>query len=86
MWTDYNFDGRSDFMCTNAVQYLIRDERCHAIVQMRSNDALIGYKNDRAWQLEVQHKLANELNVKVGKLMWFATSLHIYERHWHLVV
>jgi len=25
MWKDYNHNGRSDFMCTNAVQYMIRN-------------------------------------------------------------
>ena len=35
MWGDHNKDGRSDFMCTNAVQYLVRNNKVHAIVQMR---------------------------------------------------
>ncbi len=86
MWHDYKIQGMSDFMCTNTVQYMIRNGKLDAYVNMRSNDAIFGYKNDRAWQLEVQNKLATQLNVEVGKLMWFATSLHIYERHWHLVV
>jgi Straboviridae dCMP hydroxymethylase len=85
MWMDYNSNGRSDFMCTNAVQYMIRDGKLHAVVQMRSNDAVWGYKNDRAWQQHVLEKMGNELSVPVGNLYWNAGSLHIYSRHYHLV-
>ena len=85
MWNDYNHNGRSDFMCTNAVQYLIRNGKLNAIVQMRSNDAVFGYKNDRAWQDHVQQSLADDLGVKKGKLIWQVGSLHVYERHFNLV-
>lgn len=91
MWSDYNKNGRSDFMCTNAVQYLVRDGAVHSIVQMRSNDAVFGYKNDRAWQLHVLEKMTADLNsacgtnYKVGNLYWNAGSLHVYARHFHLV-
>jgi thymidylate synthase len=85
MWLDYNKGGRSDFMCTNAVQYLIRDGAVHAVVQMRSNDAVFGYKNDRAWQQHVLQKLAGELGLPVGNLYWNVGSLHVYARHYHLV-
>lgn len=85
MWLDYNKNGRSDFMCTNAVQYLIRDGALHAIVQMRSNDAIFGFRNDRAWQQHVLEKLAADLGVPAGKLHWQVGSLHVYERHYYLV-
>ena len=85
MWLDYNENGRSDFCCTNAVQYLIRDGELHAVVQMRSNDAIFGYKGDRSWQQHVLEKLAAELNVPAGKLYWNVGSLHVYARHYFLV-
>jgi thymidylate synthase len=85
MWQDYNKNGRSDFMCTNDVQYMIRNGALQAVVQMRSNDAVFGYKNDRAWQLHVLTKLANDLQVPVGHLYWNVGSLHVYSRHYHLV-
>jgi thymidylate synthase len=85
MWTDYNKNGRSDFLCTNAVQYLIRNGKLHAIVQMRSNDSIFGFRNDRAWQQHVLEKLANDLNIPVGNLYWNAGSLHVYARHYYLV-
>lgn len=85
IWVDYNSNGMSDFICTNAVGYLIRDGELHAHVQMRSNDAWAGYRNDRAWQQHVLEKMALELEVPAGKLYWTVTSLHVYERNYYLV-
>ena len=85
MHADYNRDGMSDFMCTNAVQYVIRNNRLNAIVQMRSNDVVFGYKNDRAWQQWVLNKLANDLEIDPGQIVWNAGSLHVYERHFNLL-
>ena len=91
MHTDYSRDGMSDFMCTNAVQYMIRNDNLHAIVQMRSNDVVFGYKNDRAWQHEVMGRLLDDLNSKgdcrygMGTLTWQVGSLHVYERHFDLI-
>lgn len=85
MWYDYNKNGRSDFMCTNAVQYVVRDGAVHAIVQMRSNDVVFGYRNDRAWQMHVLEKLAGDLELPVGNIYWNAGSLHVYERHFNLI-
>jgi thymidylate synthase len=85
MHDDYNSEGMSDFICTNAVQYLVREGKLVAIVQMRSNDAYFGYRNDYAWQRHVQTKLANELGLEAGNLVWNAGSLHLYERHFNLV-
>jgi thymidylate synthase len=85
MWLDYNKDGRSDFMCTNTVQYLIRNGACHAVVQMRSNDAVFGYKGDRAWQRYVLELLAKDLGTAVGDIFWCVGSLHVYARHFYLI-
>lgn len=85
MWIDYNKNGRSDFMCTNTVQYLIRDNSLHCIVQMRSNDLIFGYRNDRAWQNYVLEMLCDELAIDKGNIFWQVGSLHVYERHFYLL-
>lgn len=92
MWGDHIKDGRSDFMCTNAVQYIYRDGAVDAIVQMRSNDAWAGYRNDYAWQKWVLEELVATLNKhcegrqhNVGKIYWNVGSLHLYERQFYLV-
>lgn len=85
MHKDYNKDGMSDFMCTNAVQYLIRDGKLNALVYMRSNDAVFGYKNDAAWQQWVLDKVAGVLGIPAGNMYWNVASLHVYERHFDLI-
>lgn len=86
MWEDYNEDGMSDFMCTNAVQYMIRDGQLIAIVQMRSNDVVFGYRNDYAWQKYVADRLSEDLNLKkIPKILWHVGNLHVYERHFDKV-
>lgn len=85
MWYEYDYNGRSDFMCTNTVQYMIRDNLLHSVVQMRSNDVIFGYKNDYAWQSHVLDKLCGDLGVKRGQIHWNVGSLHVYGRHFDLV-
>ncbi len=85
---DYNIDGMHDFICTNTVSYFIRDGYLHCVVNMRSNDAVFGYKNDRYWQEYVLKKMLKDLNddtIKLGKIFWNASSLHVYERHFNIV-
>jgi thymidylate synthase len=72
-------------MCTNAVQYLYRDGKLNALVYMRSNDAVFGYKNDYAWQKYVLDQLCDALNISAGTIYWNVASLHVYERHFDLI-
>ena len=91
MHDDYNKGGMSDFMCTNAVQYLIRNNKLNALVYMRSNDAVFGYKNDYAWQKHVLEELVTDLrnewldDIQIGDIYWNVASLHVYERHFKFV-
>jgi len=62
IWVEYDEDGKNDFICTNAVTYYIRDGKLHAVVQMRSNDVVFGYKNDYAWQLHVLMMAVEDIN------------------------
>ena len=95
IWVDFNDQGKNDFICTNSVTYYIRDSTLHAVVQMRSNDVIYGYKNDYAWQRHVLEKLCFDYNnedryvngnvIEPGHLYWQVQNLHVYERHFHLV-
>ena len=85
MHIDYKLNGMSDFMCTNTVQYLVRDNKLHSLVYMRSNDAVFGFKNDYAWQDHVLQSLAKELDIQPGNIHWNVASLHVYERHFKLM-
>ena len=93
IWEEYNENGKSDFICTNAVTYYIRNDKLHCVVQMRSNDVVFGYKNDYAWQLYVLEDLIKDYNeckseddneVTLGDIMWQVQNLHVYERHFDL--
>ena len=92
VWTEFNKGGMSDFICTNTVTYYIREDMLHAVVQMRSNDVVFGYKNDYAWQRYMMQKvcdLYNKMNIfdeiYPGVLFWQVQNLHVYERHFNLV-
>ena len=81
--------GKDDFICTWSVQLFIREKRLHYCVNMRSNDAIFGYKNDRAWHDWVFDRALEELRedflIEKGAMLWFANTLHIYPRHHYLV-
>ncbi len=83
IWQDAFIDGMSDFICTNNVQYFIRDDYLITSVYMRSNDAIFGYNNDLAWQTHIRDKLLNDLDKHygAGPIYWNVGSLHVYERH-----
>jgi thymidylate synthase len=95
IWIDFEADGKNDFICTNAVTYYIRDGLLHAVVQMRSNDVVYGYRNDYAWQRYVMEKLCWDFNhedrydqgrmIEPGMMVWQVQNLHVYERHFNLV-
>lgn len=81
MHTDFNKDGMNDFVCTYANTFYIRDNKLVSHYLMRSNDAVFGYDNDFAWAKYIQDNLANNLGLEPGDLIWTASNLHVYERH-----
>ena len=97
IWMEYNENNKNDFICTNSVTYYIRDNILHAVVQMRSNDVVFGYKNDYAWQFEIMNRLVKDWNdckfeeydtgdkISLGSMIWQVQNLHVYERHFDLV-
>jgi thymidylate synthase len=90
MHKDFNRDGMRDFICTNTAQMMIRGGLLHYIVNMRSNDAVFGFKGDLAWHKFVQNEALSILKntypyLKNGPIYWNAASLHVYPRHHDLV-
>lgn len=85
IWVEFDENGKSDFICTNAVTYYIRNNLLYAVVQMRSNDVVYGYKNDYAWQEYVLSQLATQLSIATGSIIWQVQNLHVYARHFDLV-
>lgn len=91
MWSDYRKNDRNDFMCTSNTQHFIRNYTLMYTVIMRSNDSIFGFMNDLAWHEFVFRKMYEELKKKYPKLkkdkhiVWNATSLQIYDRHFSLI-
>jgi len=90
MQWEFNKNGMSDFMCTNSVQILIRDNKLDYILNQRSCDAVFGAKNDLYWARHVQNKLVEELvfdypELEAGNIIHQVGSLHVYSRHFHLI-
>ena len=101
IWSEYNENKKNDFICTNAVTYYIRGGKINCVVQMRSNDVVYGYKNDYAWQKHVLECFTNDYNrsfaektwdadyrrdMEIGDIIWQVQNLHVYERHFNLIV
>jgi thymidylate synthase len=77
-------NAKYDFMCNMIVQCLIRRDRLEYIVTLRSNDAVLGFKNNFAWHQFVYQRVWERLcttypGLKAGSIHWNAASMHLYE-------
>lgn len=78
-----------DTPCTLSLQFLIRQDKLHMIVNMRSNDLVLGWCNDIlqfqfiAWMMAavLKHRFHGFKNLGLGEYIHFAGSLHVYDRH-----
>jgi thymidylate synthase len=90
MQKEWNEDGMSDFMCCQNNQFVIRKNKLVMIVNFRSQDSRFGYLNDYFWMRHLQTQMLKDLereypNLKRGKIIWNASSLHVYEKDFYLV-
>ena len=74
-----------DVPCTLTLQFFIRNDELHMVVNMRSSDLILGIAYDIPAFTIFQELLARELNVGVGEYIHVSNSLHIYERHFKMV-
>ena len=74
IWVEFDEGGKSDFICTNAQTFYIRDGKLHMLSQMRSNDAVFGYKNDYAWAQHLMDKFVTEWNLEADRFNVSTTS------------
>jgi len=86
-----HYNGRNDFICTNALNFMIdEDDRLHIIAQMRSMDAVFGYRADYSmWNALLDYTLGNlEMiypDLKRGDITFQVANLHVYPRHFELL-
>lgn len=74
-----NFPSK-DVPCTISQQFIIRDNKLHSIVNMRSNDLWNGLPYDVFFFTNTQIEMAMLLNLDVGIYMHNVGSLHMYKR------
>lgn len=79
---DKDFVDSKDIPCNIAIHWLIRDGFLNMKVFQRSSDIWWGFSGINTFEWSVLHQLmASWLNVQVGTLAYFISSLHLYERH-----
>lgn len=83
---DFEVDSNvEDPACLQSLQYLIRDDKLHCKVLMRSNDACkASYMNSFGF-IMLQKKIADEVGIEVGSYTHRANSFHAYERDFDLL-
>lgn len=74
------FSETKDFPCTMYIQVFNRDDALHWLTSMRSNDAVLGVRNDVYCFSEMQKRMAAELGLRAGTYMHHAGSMHLYEK------
>lgn len=73
----------NDIPCNNWLSWLLRDGCLHLNVAIRSNDAMWGFSGVNAFEWSIlQEMMAFWTNAEVGEATFFATSYHIYSRHY----
>ncbi len=75
---------QKDVPCTLSLQFFIRDQKLHLIVQMRSNDLILGTALDVPAFTFMQEMMALELGVELGYYYHTSNSMHVYERHYKM--
>jgi len=89
-------NGRNDFICTNALNVMIdHEQRLHIIAQMRSMDAVFGYRADYSMWDDLMKRLLTDLNnaadhghgqhISRGDITFQVANLHVYPRHFDLL-
>lgn len=81
--------GNKDVACTLTLQFFIRENELHLIVNMRSNDIILGFTNDVFQFTMLQEAMVLELrdaypNLEMGHYYHNAGSMHVYSRHFEM--
>lgn len=83
------YSSSNDVPCTLTIQFLIRNNHLHMIVNMRSNDMYFGLPYDAPYFIMLQLQVLKEYNamcvtqdqlIKLGTYTHNAASLHIYDK------
>lgn len=87
---EHQWVGNKDQTCTLHGNFLIRDDKLHLSIVMRSNDLVLGLVYDLPWFMSLIDKMVEELkphypNLTKGHYTHTVHSIHIYERNEDMV-
>ena len=78
---DFDVDSKNTHpACLQSIQFLIRDEKLHMKILMRSNDAVQATFMNAVAFIYLQKKVADKLGYPVGSYTHTAYSFHAYEK------
>lgn len=85
----YNYQSNKDYICTQCQMFLIRDNKLHCTVPLRSSDAIFGLTFNMPWWSIVHQLLRIKLlesypNLSLGDIIVNIQSAHLYEQHFQL--
>ena len=72
-----------DTPCNDVLNFYVQNGKLELTVFARSIDLWFGFCNDQYCFSKLMELVANRLDLPVGKMHWFITNLHIYERHFN---
>lgn len=91
MHEDSKRNGMHDFICTYCYNFKIEKDideidKLYMMVNMRSNDCVYGFLNDKGFADYVFNKMLEELkktypDLQKGVMFWKADNFHVYPRH-----
>jgi len=77
--------GKKRLPCSMFYHFMFRNNQLDIIYNMRSTDFATHFQNDIHLAIQMQEYIAKALNVKSGKFIMQASSLHIYAKDWQLL-
>lgn len=86
---NFQYSQNKDFVCTQYLNFFIRNDELHMKVQMRSNDIFYGLMFDAPWFSLVHQNTYLELKetypeLKLGKYFHSSDNSHYYQRHFEI--
>ena len=78
-----DFIESKDIPCTNWIHWLVRQDKLHMNIAVRSNDIIWGFSGINTFEWSVVHELMSGwLGLAVGEQTFFISSLHLYKHHY----
>ena len=75
-----------DTPCNDVLNFYIKDDKLHLTVFARSIDLVFGFCNDQFTFAKLMEMVAFQLDLPLGTMHWMVTNLHIYPRHYDMLL